>query len=79
MNAQSGGRTNEVAFVSPQDFGDKASLEMLRGFGKEDAFLNHFPANIFQALFEPKRWLCFAFAHAALLLLFQESRTFLYC
>jgi len=68
MDAEPGGGANQVAIISSQHFGDEAPLKVLRGFGKEDAFLHHVPANIFQALLEPEWWFGLALAHDALLL-----------
>jgi hypothetical protein len=68
MNAQLDRGADQVAVISPQHLGDKARLKMLCGFGKEDALLDHVPANIFQALLEPKRLFSFALTHSPLLL-----------
>jgi hypothetical protein len=44
VNAQPGSCSNKVAFVSAQDFRNKATFKLFGGFGKQDAFIDHFRA-----------------------------------
>jgi hypothetical protein len=67
VDAESGSGMYQVAVVSSQDLGNEAFLEMLDGFRKEDSFLDHFSANIFQAFLESKRRFDIALAYAAFL------------
>jgi hypothetical protein len=66
VNAQPGGGAYQIAVISSQNLSDKASLKMLRGLGEKDAFLDHFPANSLQTLFEPERRFGVVLAHEAL-------------
>jgi hypothetical protein len=68
MDAQIGSRACQIPAVSPHDLCYEASLELFRGFGKQDTFLDHFRAKDLETLFEPERWFGFGIVHAPPLL-----------
>jgi hypothetical protein len=68
VNAQNGGGSKQITFVSAQDLGDKAFLKAVHGFGIQNSLIDHFPAQHLKTLLEPERRFDFILAHAVLLL-----------
>jgi hypothetical protein len=53
MNSQLGGGAREIPVISPQDFFDKAPLELSGRFGIQNTPLHHLPAEAIETLLEP--------------------------
>jgi hypothetical protein len=56
VNSQLGRGNCQIAEIPSHNFSDEASFELLLSLGEQNASIDHFHANGFQAVFESRQW-----------------------